>query len=169
MSSTGRMWRRNWRFDSCCARSRFSSSGQSLRCFPGRNEDSMGLAITWRNPHPVQSGQRRTKVSENGSRTRYFVEELIGGALEGLWVDLSTIEIACGGNASEPRTRRPADHISRATAAKRKKPASTGKRRVSSSTALAPLYGLWRGVSSQFDERAVRNRQGTAGEGDTAS
>jgi hypothetical protein len=39
----------------------------------------MGLVIAWRNPRPVQTIQRCTRVSENGSCARYFVEELIGG------------------------------------------------------------------------------------------
>jgi len=62
----------------------------------------MELSIAWRNPRPVQTIQRCTRGSENGSCVRYFGEELIGGAREGVWADVSTIEILRGGNIPVP-------------------------------------------------------------------
>jgi hypothetical protein len=62
----------------------------------------MRLVIAWRNPRPVQTVQRCTRVSENGSCALYFVEELMGGVQEGAWIDSSTMEIRRGGNIPEP-------------------------------------------------------------------
>ena len=107
----------------------------------------MGLAIVWRNPHPVQTLQRCTRMSENVSFARYFVEELMGRAHDGTWIDTSTIDIARGGNISEPCAKKPAINASRGTGAQRRTPASKGERNVSSLKApLTPLIGLLRGL-----------------------
>jgi hypothetical protein len=47
-------------------------------------------------------------VSENSSCARYFVEELIGGAQEGAWIDSSTMEIRRRGSIAEPCAEKPA-------------------------------------------------------------
>jgi hypothetical protein len=62
----------------------------------------MGLVIAWRNPLPVQTLHRCTRMSENGSCARYIVEELIGGMQERVWIDSSTMEIRRGGNTRSP-------------------------------------------------------------------
>jgi hypothetical protein len=90
----------------------------------------MRLVIAWRNPRPVQTIQRCTRVSENGSCARYFVEELIGGVQEGEWIDSSTMEIRRGGNVPEPCAGKPASK------GERKRPSLKGS--------LAPLIGWWR-------------------------
>jgi hypothetical protein len=74
----------------------------------------------------------------------------------GTWIDSSTMEIRRGGNIPEPCVETPAISPLRRAGAKS---ASKGKRRVSSARAFAPLIGLWRGVYSQFEERAVRSSQ----------
>ncbi len=107
----------------------------------------MGLVIVWRNPHPVQAMHRCTRMSENGSCARYFVEELIGGMQEGTWVDLSTMEIQRWGSSPEPRAEKPATNASGGAGAKRRTPASTDERRVSSlQTPLEPIIALLRGL-----------------------
>jgi hypothetical protein len=58
----------------------------------------MRMAIVWRNPCPVHSIRRSVKVSDNGSATRYFVEELIAAVQEEQWADLSILEALCGGH-----------------------------------------------------------------------
>ena len=107
----------------------------------------MRLVIAWRNPRPVQTMQRCTRMSENGSCARYFVEELIGGAQEGVWIDASTIEIRHGGNLPEPGVKKPAMNASRGAGAQKRMPPIKGERKVSSSKApLTPLIGLLRGL-----------------------
>lgn len=96
----------------------------------------MGLAIAWRNPRPVHAVQRCTRVSENDSCARYFVEELIGGVPEGAWIDLSTMEILRGGNVLKPCAEKPAIDASRGAGAKRRTPPT-------STAPLAPVIGLW--------------------------
>jgi len=78
----------------------------------------MRLVIAWRNPCPVQTIQRCTRVSENGLCALYFVEELIGGMQEGVWIDSSTMEIRCGGNIPEPCAEKPAISASRGAGSK---------------------------------------------------
>ena len=107
----------------------------------------MGLVIAWRNPHPVQTVRRCTRMSENGACARYFVEELIGGAQDGAWIDSSTMEIRRGGNIPEPCAKTPAINASRRTGAKGSKHASTDERKVSSlQTPIEPLIALLRGL-----------------------
>jgi hypothetical protein len=107
----------------------------------------MGLVIVWRNPHPVQTLQRCTRMSENVSFARYFVEELMGRAHEGTWIDTSTMEIVRGGHTPEPGAKKPAINASRGTRAKGRTHASTDERKVSSlQTPLEPLIALLRGL-----------------------
>ena len=107
----------------------------------------MGLVIVWRNPHPVQTIQRCTRMSENVSFARYFLEELIGGTQEGTWIDTSTMEILRGRNIPEPFAKKPAITASRGTGAQRRTRTSEGERNVSSLSApLTPLIGLLRGL-----------------------
>jgi hypothetical protein len=87
----------------------------------------MGLVIAWRNPRPVQTVQRCTRVSENDSCARYFVEELIGGVQEGAWIDSSTMEIRCGGTIPDPGADKPAINASRGTGAQDRRLRARGK------------------------------------------
>ena len=87
------------------------------RVVTGRFEDFMGLTIAWRNPHPVQTTQRCTRVSESDSCARYLVERLIGGAQEEAWIDSSTMEIRRGGTIPDPCADKPAISESRGTEA----------------------------------------------------
>jgi hypothetical protein len=129
----------------------------------------MGPVIAWRNPRPVQTIQRCMRVSENDSCARYFVEELIGGVQEGIWIDSSTMEIRRGGNIPEPCAERPAINRSPGAGATKRTPVSKSERKVSPSTAqLAPLIGLWRMFILGFEESAMRNDQGSGDEEDTA-
>ena len=155
MSATGRMWQRNWRLDFSIVSA--AMTGPSCFCMAmeysvverrySRFEGFMGLVIVWRNPHSVQPIQPCTRMSENVSFARYFLEELMGRAHEGKWIDTSTMEILRGGNISEPCAKKPAINASRGTGVQRKTPASKGEHNVSSLKApLAPLIGLLRGL-----------------------
>ena len=107
----------------------------------------MGLVIVWRNPHPVQTMHRCTRMSENGSCTRYFVEELIGGMQEGTWIDLSTMEIRRRGKLPELLAEELVPKASREAGAQKRTRASKGERHISSlQTPLEPLIGLLRGL-----------------------
>jgi hypothetical protein len=147
MFARGRTWRHNWQ----CEFHQFWRAMRS-KASSRQDEHSAGLVIAWRNPRPVQIIQRCTRVSENSCYARYFVEELIGGAQEGLWIDSSTMEILYGGNTPESCEQERASNSSRRTEPERKTPASRAERKVSSSAALAPLIGLWRDVYSCFEE-----------------
>jgi hypothetical protein len=117
-----------------------------------QDEHSTGMVIAWRNPRQVQAIHRCTRVSENSSCVRYFVEELIGGVQEGLWIDSSTMEILYGGNIPELCAEERESNASRGTEPKGKASASSAERKASSSTVLTPLLGLWRDVYSCFEE-----------------
>ena len=107
----------------------------------------MGLVIAWRNPRPLQTTQRCTRMSENGSCARYFVEELIGGAKEGVWIDSSIMEIQRGGNIPERCAKKPAKNALRGSGTQRRTPSSKSERRVPSlQVPLTPLMGLLRGL-----------------------
>jgi hypothetical protein len=80
----------------------------------------MGLTIAWRNTRPVQTIKRCTRVTQNDSCARYFVEELIGGALEETWVDTSIMEIRRRGNLPEPGAEEPTISISLGAGSKEK-------------------------------------------------
>jgi len=92
MSVTGRMWRHNWRLDFSVVR--FATQAASSRC-PMLNSRSsspasclgygwsfMRMAITWRNPHPVQTSHRYAKVTDIASCSVYVIQEVISGAQE---------------------------------------------------------------------------------------
>jgi hypothetical protein len=67
----------------------------------------------------VQTIQRCTRVSENGSCIRYFVDELIGGEQEGEWIDSSTMEMQRGGSIPEPCAEKPANNASKGLGAEK--------------------------------------------------
>jgi hypothetical protein len=83
----------------------------------------MGPVIAWRNPRPVQTIQRCTRITKDASCARYFVEELIGGELQGEWIDSATMEIRRRENIPEPSKKKPVVNASGATKPKRRKPA----------------------------------------------
>jgi hypothetical protein len=107
----------------------------------------MGLVIVWRNPQPVQTIRRCTRMSKNVSFARYFLEELMGRTQEETWIDTSTMEVLRGGNISEPCAKKPAINASRGAGAKGSTRASTDGRRVSSlQTPLEPIIALLRRI-----------------------
>ena len=76
------------------------------------------MAITWRNPRRVQTSHRYVKVTEIASGSVYVIQEVISGAQEDKWADLSTLEVQDGGRASGTRSPTSASCASAATAAK---------------------------------------------------
>jgi len=154
MSVTGRMWRHNWRLDFSVVR--FATQAASSRC-PMLNSRSsspasclgygwsfMRMAITWRNPHPVQTSHRYAKVTDIASCSVYVIQEVISGAQENKWADLCTLEVQDGGRVSGTRSQTSANCASPATAAK-------GERELTQAlvvSRICPLVGLRRGVSS---------------------
>jgi hypothetical protein len=65
----------------------------------------MRMAITWRNPHPVQTSHRYAKVTDIASGSVYAIQEVICGEPENKWADLSTLQVQDGGRVSGTRSQ----------------------------------------------------------------
>jgi hypothetical protein len=72
----------------------------------------MALAIAWRNPSPVHTTQRCVRFGKGIPSDIYLVQELIRGADEGQWANMSVLEVLCNRHveAPVPRTMRTTDH-----------------------------------------------------------
>jgi hypothetical protein len=60
----------------------------------------MTMAITWRNPRPVQTSHRYVKMTDIASGSVYVIQEMSSGAQEDQWADLSTLQVQDGGSVS---------------------------------------------------------------------
>jgi hypothetical protein len=78
----------------------------------------MRMAIAWRNPRPVQTSHRYVKVTDIASGSVYVIQEMISGAQEDKWADLSTLEVQDGGSVSGTRWQTRASCALAAAAAK---------------------------------------------------
>jgi hypothetical protein len=105
----------------------------------------MRMAITWRNPRPVRTSHRYVKVTDSASGGVYVIQEMISGAQEDKWADLSTLEVQDGGSVSGTRSQTRASCASPAAAAKGNEQELTQTLVV---TRICSLFGLRRGVSS---------------------
>lgn len=112
------------------------------------------MAITWRNPRRVQTSHRYVKVTEIASGSVYVVQEVISGAQEDKWADLSTLEVQDGGRASATRSQTSASCASPTSPAKGNEQELTETLVVSR---ICSLLGLRRDVSLGLEECAILN------------
>ena len=114
----------------------------------------MRMAITWRNPRPVQTSHRCVKMTDIASGSVYVIQEMSGGAQEDQWADLSTLQVQDGGSVSGTGSQTRASCASPATAAKRNEQELRQPLVVSR---ICSLFGLRRGVSSVSKSGRVCN------------
>ena len=59
----------------------------------------MALKIVWRNPNPVQQGQRRWKLFQKSERNLYVIQELIAQNQVAIWSNIPKLELVHSGPA----------------------------------------------------------------------
>jgi hypothetical protein len=57
----------------------------------------MALKIAWRNSNPVHTVKRCVKFGTDTLSVMYLVQELIAGADEGQWTNVSALEVLSSG------------------------------------------------------------------------
>jgi hypothetical protein len=62
----------------------------------------MTIAIAWQNPTPVHASKRCIKFGKDTSSDMYLVQELIAGADEEQWANMSVLEVVCSRHVQSP-------------------------------------------------------------------
>jgi hypothetical protein len=130
----------------------------------------MRLVIAWRNPLPVQTVQRFTRVSENGSCALLF-----RGRTDGRGAGRGVDRFVHHGNTTRGKySRALCGKNLRSMHHEGREPKeghllARGTQSVVVKGTTCPSNRIVARVYYRFEERAIRNSQGTGCEGDTAS
>jgi hypothetical protein len=84
----------------------------------------MVLAIAWRNPNPVHTTKRCIRFGKGMPSDIYVVQELIAGADEQQWTDMSVLEVLCRRHVEAPGVPGHASNESRAAGDESREPAA---------------------------------------------